>query len=79
VPPPRPLPLAMKPGVYGIEPGPVNAHPLAGVAVTVKARPLLQVKFTCVVTVPRTGPEADGSIAPKDITPDEPPTNAHRA
>jgi hypothetical protein len=77
---PLPVPLAMKPGVYAIEPGPVNVHPLAGFAVTVKARLLLQVKFICVVTVPRTGPgEVDGSIVPKSITPVEPPTNAHRA
>jgi len=38
-PAPAPVPLAMKPGVKAIEPGPVNVHPLAGVAVTVKARP----------------------------------------
>jgi hypothetical protein len=58
----------------------IKVHPLAGAAVTVKARLLLQVKFTWVVTVPRTGPgEADGSIILKAMLPVEPPTKAHRA
>jgi hypothetical protein len=52
-----------------------------GACVTVKARLLLQVKFTCVVTVPRIGPgDVDGSMfIGKAILPVEPPTKAHPA